>query len=410
MKKVFYLMTLLMSSVALQTVNAAEKAPDALRSMIESAMEQHPRLQSARAGMQAAMKGLNAANQAVYNPELEIDSEETDINTSTLQISQTIDMADQRGALTQVAQAALTKARSEFEIATLELQQDLLSVYTDSITSQELLRLSAQANALMKEFTQIAELRYKAGDLNQVELDLTRLAYSESIIDNARAMSSSAQARANLNALFARLPARLPALPEQLPEVSSAANSDAFLRSLPQVRAREAEVSIARKTVDLRRSQRKINPTIALRGGKDGNESLVGLTLSIPLNIRNTYSAEVEQAQQEYIQNQQAAYQAFRDLRARVNTNTQRFQSLRQAWLVWRKIGQTSISRQLQSIKKLWRAGDMSTSDYLVQLKQTMDTQSAGIELRNDLWKSAFEWMFVTATIDDWLNLTTELN
>ena len=52
----------------------------------------------------------------------------------------------------------------------------------------------------------------------------------------------------------------------------------------------------------------------------------------------------------------------------------------------------------------------MSTTEYLVQLKQALETQASGIELRNKMWRSSFDWMNDTASIDDWLKITNTGN
>jgi len=41
---------------------------------------------------------------------------------------------------------------------------------------------------------------------------------------------------------------------------------------------------------------KKVNPTIGLGAGRDGNRNTVLLELSIPLNVRNTFSAEYSAA------------------------------------------------------------------------------------------------------------------
>jgi len=424
MNKILYLYVLLLAFLPLQTIHAAAdstikqpgkvsfagKAPDALKLMIQSSLNRHPRMQAARAALQASIKRLKAAKQAVYNPELALDTERTDINTAYLQLSQTIDLADRRGSLTDVAQAELVKAKAEFELAVLQLQYDLVSSYLAHDTQTELYRLSNEALTLMSEFAKIAEQRYKAGDLSQTELDLARLAHSEAILVHTGVLTDAVTARNKLNAIFILLPSQIPAFQAKLPQANMPIDLESFLRTLPEIRAQVAQVNVARITVNLRRSERRVNPTIALRVGRDGRESMVGLTISSPINMRNNYSAEIEVAQQKLIESEQLGQQAFRNKRAKVLTTTQQLQLLRKAWFIWKKTGQSSVARQLKSIKRLWRAGDMSTSDYLVQLKQAIETQIASIKLRNKLWNSTLEWLLVTASIDDWLNLTTEIN
>lgn len=396
------------------TANAAENTLSstfpvtkntALTSMAQQVLDSHPRIQAARATLNAARARGKAANQALYNPELELDTQKTAVRTSYLQLSQTIDMGDQRGSRTGVATAELAQANAEFELAAQGIVRDLLNSLAEYYTRKELAKFAKQANKLMQDFSRIADRRYRAGDLNQVELDLALLAFSEAQINYAQAQADATTARENLRALLDTLPENLPDLPDSLPNVNLPADRETFFQNLPKIRAHKAQVAVARSIVDLRRSERSWNPTISLRGGKEDQESMVGITLSVPLNIRNTFHAEVQAASQDLIQQEQSAQMAYRNQRATVLASTERFHLLQQAWQNWRQSGQISAHRQLQLIERLWRTGDIGTSEYLVQLKQALDTQTAGIELRGKFWQSGFDWMHETANIISWLNL-----
>ena len=385
-------------------------APVTLTRALQTVIAKHPRKRAAEAGLEASRASMRAADNALYNPELEIDSEDASSKTSYIQLSQTIDMGDRRGSRTSVAQSRLLKATADYDLALQELTHDLLISIAEKRTRDKLAALAGRGLKLMQEFADVAELRYRAGDLNQVELDLARLAYTEALMTHAQALSDAAAAKEALRAIFIRLPDKLPALPDELPYARLPEDSDRFIRALPTMRALEATVSAKRYTVELRKSERSWDPTIALRGGKEDSDSLIGATLTIPLNIRNTFRAEVEEAQQELISSEQLAQQMFRNQRARVLATTERYHLLQQAWINWKKTGRVSVNRQLNLIKKLWRAGDMSTTEYLVQLKQALDTQSAGYELRGRVWSAGFDWLLVTASINDWLQLTAEEN
>jgi cobalt-zinc-cadmium efflux system outer membrane protein len=382
-----------------------QTAPEKLKQFINTVVADHPRLLEERARLEVARANLQAADQALYNPELEIDSEKTDINTSSLQLSQTIDFGDKQGARTSVAQAELVQAEAEFEIGKQSLVFDLLSALADQHTNNEIYLLVQQNLELMKEFAMISEQRHSAGDVNLVELNLARLAYSEAIMIYAQAAADASSTKEHLRALLGKSLENIPELPETLPDAKLPKDKEKFILSLPAVRLERAKVVSAQKTVELRQSEKSWDPTIAIRGGKEDKESLTGITLSIPLNIRNSFSAEVQAAQHELIQIEYKAQQFYRDQRATVITRTLRYDLLQQAWVEWRKNGKTSIQQQLELIKRLWKIGDMSTTDYLVQLKQSIDTQTAGLELRGKLWQSAFEWMNSTASIINWLNI-----
>lgn len=397
---------------AQQTTFAGQKkikldsiAPATLTRTLQAVINRHPRKRAAQASLEASRAAVRAADNALYNPELEIDSENASSDTSYIQLSQTLDMGDRRGSRTSVAQSRLLKADADYDSTLQQLSHDLLIAIAKKRTRDELAKLAEQGLQLMREFSDVAERRYKAGDLNQVELDLARLAYAEALMKRAQALSDAAAAKEALRAIFIRMPKALPALPDELPQARLPGDRDDFIRSLPVMRALEAAVSARRYTVELRKSERSWDPRIALRGGKEDSDTLVGATLTIPLNIRNTYQAEVEEAQQDLISSEQLAQQTFLNQRAQVLATTERYRLLQQAWNDWKKTGRVSVNRQLSLIKKLWRAGDMSTTEYLVQLKQALDTQSAGYKLRGRTWQAAFDWLLVTASIDKWLQV-----
>ncbi len=379
-------------------------APPELRQRILAIIAEHPRLRAARAELEQARAKLRGAGQAVYNPELALDAERAGADTRTLQLSQTLDLGDQRGARTAVARAELRRATARHTRQWLRLARDLLETLAEDTTRQALARLADQRLKLMQDFTDIAERRYRAGDLGQVELELARLAYSEALMTQATALAEAAATRERLRALFLGRLDRLPALPESLPTPSLPESLPDFVRRLPEMVAIEAEVAAAREAVNLRRAERSWDPTLAVRGGREDRENLIGATLTLPLKVRNPLRAEVEAAHQARIAAEQRAQQAFRDLQARLRSVTARYRLLRTAWSDWQRAGQRSVTRQLQLIRRLWQAGDMSTAEYLMQLKQALETRAAGLELRGRLWQSGFAWLDETATLDDWLD------
>jgi len=379
------------------------QAPPALQRLVATVLPDHPRLQASRAELARAEAGLRGAGKAVYNPELEIDAERTDVDTRYLQLSQAIDLGDQRGARTGVADAELRRARARYIEERQALMRDLLQAMAEDTTNRALAGLAKRRLELMREFADLAERRHRAGDLDQVELELARLAFSEALMNNAAAQAEAAAARERLQALFGSVPANAP-LPENLPAPQLPAPVDDFVRRLPVMQAIEAEVAAARQTVELRRAERSWDPTIAVRGGAEDDNRLIGATLTVPLKVRNPLRAEVEAAQQALIAAERQAQQAFRDQKARLLAITARYRLVQVAWSEWQRTGRSSIKRQLDLIKRLWQAGDMSTTDYLVQLKQALETEAAGLELRGRVWNSSFEWLYTTARLANWLN------
>jgi outer membrane protein, heavy metal efflux system len=59
-------------------------------------------------------------------------------------------------------------------------------------------------------------------------------------------------------------------------------------------------------------------------------------------------------------------------------------------------------------LEKLWRAGEISTSDYLVQLKQSLDTALSGLELESQAWQAWFDYLVAAGRLNDWIDGRTQ--
>ena len=384
-------------------------APKVLQLFMQQIVPTHSRFFAAQAERDSVISANSASDNAIYNPEFEIDSEKTNIRTTTYGLSQTIDWGDQRGAKTSIAKHQLDAAQSIFQQKRQQLIHDLLFSAKDFHNKSRLAALSTQRLKVMQDFYHLAKQKHIAGDLDQVELDLAQLAYSESVLKNAQVITSKILAEQAYIALYGSdlksEQQKLTALTINFDEVALPSDLDAFLLTLPQMRVVQANVAANKMAIELRKSESSADPTIAIRSGKEDQESLVGISLSIPLNFRNNYRAEIDIARKKYLQAEQLSLQAWRDLRRDITTQTRHYQLMREAWVQWQQSGQKSMNRQLKLLKQLWRAGDLSTTDYLVQIKQNLDTQSAGIELQTTLWASWLTWLDSTAQIEAWLQL-----
>jgi cobalt-zinc-cadmium efflux system outer membrane protein len=403
--------TLLFSTVSFaQSRNdiIIHSAPSQLKQLINQVLPSHPKFTAAQAKLDAVKAQYDAATNAIYNPEIELDGQKTTIQTYTVGLSQTIDWGDQQGIKTQIAKYHIDASQAKFKSERQQLIRDLLITIGSYQNTIKLAELSKQRLALMKNFFELARKKFNAGDLNQVEFDLAQLAYSESIFNNAKIFSDLINAEQTYYALYGSYSLSKTSLPDlsvDFKDIALPSDLDNFIMSLPQMRLVRANVAASKESINLRQSEGSADPTISIRGGKEDKESLVGISISMPLNVRNTFSAETEEARKDYLRTEKLAQQAWRDLRRDIISQTSQYQLTLKAWDQWKQYGQLSLNRQLNSLKRFWRAGDISTTDYLVQIKQNLDTQSAGLELQNTLWSSWLTWLESTAQIESWLQL-----
>lgn len=384
------------------TQSTATMAP-ALPAFVRTVLEDNPRLQAAHAAVDAAQAESRAAGQPLYNPELELDAETTETDTASLGITQAIDWTDKRGARRGIAAFATEAARAEFEATRQQLTAELLTALGRYHSTEALDRLAQQRVDLMRRFLDLAEKRRQAGDLNQVELDLARLAHTQSLLQRAQASAERTDAEQALVAVTGAARQAWPALPERLPEPASF-DAQMLLDGLPELQAHRARIAAAQSTITLRQREQRPDPSLGLRGGREGSEGLVGLSLSIPLYVRNDFRAETQAANAQLIEAQQTGQDAYRRAQARLTSAAARYRVTHDAWATWEHSGQPSLSSQLALLERLWQAGELSTADYLLQLNQTLETRASALELRGQLWRSWFDWLTASGRFDGWLN------
>ncbi len=401
------------ASLSALPVNAAQELstgtpPDpALRELVRESENENPGVQAARAAMDVGMARSEAASRPLYNPELELDAENADDNTVFVGIGQTIDWSNKRGARRQAAGSEQDALRAEFEVVRQEIAGELLTAlgsYHSAVSGQE---LAKRRSDLMQRFTDLADKRWQAGDINQVELDLARLASTQAQLQEARAAADVVAAEQALAAVLGERRMRWPDLPEDLPAIDDF-DVDVLLADLPIMRAKRARVAAMRNTVTLRDRERRADPTISVRGGREDlegskEETLVGINLSIPLFVRNNFRAEVAAANAELIRAEREGQDLHRRTRSRLLSAAERYRLSRGAWAIWQRTGQPSIDRQVNLLERAWRVGELSTTDYLVQIDQTLDTRAEALAVRSRLWESWFDWLVASALIDQWL-------
>lgn len=382
----------------------------ALRNLVGETLEQNPGVQAARTAVEAAEARMRGADRPLYNPELELDTEQAETRTGTLGLSQAIDWADKRGARTAVADAELDRARAEYATVRQQLAGELLAALGRYHAAADLLRLAQQRLELMRRFLDLAERRRQAGDVSQVELDLARLAHTQATLQLSRTAVDLAEAEQDLVAITGEPRADWPTLPGELPALQ-AVDTDALLANLPALRAEQARIVAAQTTLTLRARERRADPTIgvragqerAFRNGNDDDYGTVGLTLSIPLYVRNSFRAEVEAAGAELTQAEQTLQDRYRRARAGLLSAAERYRLTHDAWQTWLNSGQASLGSQVELLERIWQAGEMSTADYLVQLNQTLDTRSDALEVQGRLWTAWADWLVASGQADDWL-------
>ncbi len=376
-----------------------------LANIVNRSLQANPEILAAQSAIDAARAQLDGATLPLNNPELEAEAERTDVNTYQLGISQTIDWHDKRGALEQVAQAELQAARQQLAALRLTKSIELLDAVGRISIQGTISSFSQHRTEILEHFTRLAKQRHAAGDIPQAELELARLSLAEATIQQARNQAELIQANSDFFSLGGQMLAEEIRLPESLPiNLPAETDLEAIAQQHPEVQAALLTAQIAKRKISAADRERKADPTFGVSAGREDNGNLLALQFSIPLQIRNSYQSNVDIARAEALQAEKLAQQIYWNLRAQLQSAKQRHKVISTAWSQWLSQGRTSLQQHVKLLETLWQSGEISTTDYLLQVQQTLDTQIAGVELHGDLWSTWLEWMNASANLDAWLN------
>lgn len=376
-----------------------------LSTFIRAVVDGNPQVNAARAALDASVALEGAAGRPLYNPELAIEAEDAESETRALGISQTLDWGGKRKARTAVAESERRSVEADYLAVRWQVTAELLSALASYQTESDRRALALVRSRTMRDFAELAEQRFDAGDISQIEFDLAVLAFTDARIKQATASANVAEAKQAVSSIaVGSPPTEWPAIQTELPPLIVApSEASDLVMSLPHVRAAQLRASAAVARVNLRERERRPDPTLTLRGGTEGDETLVGLNLTIPLNVRNSFSYEVTAANAERRQAQQEAANISRQAYARFQGAQERLQLSRAAWEDWQRTGGVSLRRKTDLLWRLWAAGELSTTEFLVQLQQTLDTRESALELRAALWRAWLEWLAASGQIEGWL-------
>jgi len=266
-----------------------------LAGFVNNILLEHPKLRAAEASRDEAVAKARQAGRPIYNPELEADYEDAVDDTYEIGLSQTIDWAGKRDAAFAVLSAQEAAESANYEQARNDIAASILQNLSDYWAAQAIVELRATNKSLMHDFSKQAAMRYQAGDIMRVEYETAQLAYAESRMRLAEAEALTITLANQLMAFGAPVdPIGWPSMPSSLPAQEVGADEiNAIVDVLPAVRSAKAEAQAAKSAVDQAEANKRPDPTIGIRAGEEGDDSLIGASFSIPLFVRNNFDDDV---------------------------------------------------------------------------------------------------------------------
>lgn len=387
----------------------SRQPPVRLSQFVSQVLATNPSIHSSQANIDAALANMDANSRPIYNPELEFEGQQVHKDeredTYVAGISQTIDWANRRGARSNRSIDQLGVSEAQYVEHRLKLGVAALTALSNYRNQEKVVALTKQRTVLLKRFVFQTKRRFKAGDIAKDALNQANLAYAEAISQQAAAESILITERQHLTELTTIPSSKWPRLPAYLPRPKRVTSRYVVktLSQLPDLLVMNALVSTAKSNVKVAKTETTPNPTLALGGGTEDKEALVRVTLNIPLFIRNNYKSYVVREDNKLLSVEEERQNVYMKAKANLYGTSRRYSILYDSYVRWQTASKSSLTGGVRLLDKLWVAGELNTTEYLVQLKQRLDSQLAGQELRKEAWAAWFDWLMATGNMDHWV-------
>ena len=275
------------SAVPAQTLN--------FDSALQSAFANNPDLAAARWEIDIAEGGRQQAG-LIPNPVASWDAEDTrrDTRTTTIKLSQTLELGGKRGARIDVATRAQEAAALTLEQRRNGLRADVIDRYYAALRAQERLDLAQRSLTLAERGLTAANGRVSAGKSSPVEATRAQVQRSQIRLELSHAQTGLTDAYRRLAASIGSTTPdfQTVASNSQLtPSLPTAAQLLARLEQTAELRLAELQILQNEASVGLEKAQRIPDLDVSIGSQYDASVrervNLVGVSMPIPLFNRN---------------------------------------------------------------------------------------------------------------------------
>ena len=262
-----------------------------LADVLARAREQAPRIVSARLAVaEARARLIGASVRLQFNPELDFSAADRRTPTARwtelqLGANQTFEPRGRRAARIAAASAQVEQSSVTVEEITRTVLRESALLFYQALYATERVRLLTASVDLASSIHDVADRRFRAGDLAVLDVNLARAALAR-----ARAQRDAGEAEriAALGGLRALLRLEEPIAVAGRLSLPPAPDRDVLAHSAgerPELRALEAAIREAEAEIDVARTFRKPNYGVGLRYQREEGDHMVfgGLTLTLPV-------------------------------------------------------------------------------------------------------------------------------
>lgn len=352
----------------------------------------NPTLRAKQTQLAAAEGAASEAGALLQNnPQLTLDATRRNVPTDTgldrrpewsAGLSQTFEVAGQRGYRQEAANQALQALRLEIDDLQRQQRADVAQRFYRVLALQQRLELEAQATRLFDETARAIEQRRAAGEDTRLDANVAVVELERSRNQQAAIEDQLVQARSELAQPLQLPPSQLPVVEGDLTPAPVTYSEQSLLeqvRSTPRLQALAARETSAKARLQLARASRYPDVTVGLSVGREGNfdarERLTTLSVSVPLPLFQHNAAAIGSASTEASQAAIEREAAERDLPAQIHAQWLRLDNLRQRVERLQKTVLPALARNEELSQKSLKAGQISLLELIVTNRQALDAR-----------------------------------
>lgn len=256
-------------------------------------MRVHPEIRAALNEVAAQAGAVKQAG-SFPNPELELLREGFDEpgRTSTVQLNIPLELGGKRAARIRAAEREQHVASQDVSAIRARVRGETIAAFYEVVAAMERSRLAGEIASIAAKATDVAGKRVLAGKVSPVEETRARVAQASVRIEAVQAKRELVRAKGKLAAMVGADPRNIDIAnpdPIALPRLTALPELLAQLERAPGLSRARALVEQRQAAVDVERSRRMPDVTVALGTKReDGRrQTVVGLSVPLPLFNRN---------------------------------------------------------------------------------------------------------------------------
>jgi len=352
---------------------------------LERARQSSPAIVAARLRIEEARGRIVGASLPFpTNPIVEVDARRRSGEVSTtdygVEVAQDFELPQRRRARVDAAHAGVTQEEQRAREAERQVLREVATVFFRAVESRERAGAAASGKHLADEALRIAERRYAAGDVAQLDVNLARTAVARG---DAEARGAAATLRGYLTQLQVLLGLAEPVTAGgSLGDALTLAPTDFVARAAnrPDIRVLDAEIAEAEAEQRLARTLRW--PDFGLRASYSKEEGdrvvLGGVGISLPVFNRGQELTAAANARLTRLHAERDAL--TRTMEAEVRGAVASFDALRAAAAEYQRTVLPLVEENERLALESYEVGQIGLGDLLLVRREALDARRAFID------------------------------